>query len=159
MRHSKTHHLECYFLLHGTIRGVKSRIQCFDFLKIVLQWSWNNVFRKISFMDKLMFVFILIQKRKIQCWHFIENRHAKFQPAVILSVSNCENRFQRFIIRLELLLKMTPTPQKKPHSQNGKEIYNLREISKNTSVREQLCSSFSAPFLWESNTGKTTHFS
>lgn len=82
---SKTFHLECYFPLHGTIIWVKSQIQCFDFLEIVPQWSWNNVFWKISFMDKLMFVFVLIQKRKIQCWHFTENRHAKFQPAVISS--------------------------------------------------------------------------
>lgn len=33
------HNLDCYFLLYGTIRRVKSQIQCFDFLKIVLQWS------------------------------------------------------------------------------------------------------------------------
>lgn len=146
MLHSKTFHLECYFLLHGTIRRVESQIQCFDFIKTKLQWSWSNVFQKKkkhnSFMDKLIFVFIFIQKRKIQCWHFIQNRHAKFQPAVIYS--SCGNRFQRFINRFQPLLQMTTTittPQKNTHKMV--KICRWTKHSENASVKEQIGLSFS----------------
>lgn len=69
----------------GQLEELKAKYNVLISLKQSLSEAEVMFFKikKNSFTDKLIFVFIFIQKRKIQCWHFVQNRHAKFQPAVI----------------------------------------------------------------------------
>lgn len=115
-----------------------------------------------------MFVFIRIQK-KIQHWHFIENRHAKFQPAVILQLWK---QIPEVRNQLWAIVKNKPTHQTSPlrkwqkdpwlhrnKKQANKQTKKPNQTNKTPNKTLQEENSSSAIFLWEPNMGKTTHFS